>query len=371
MLNGTRIVEIEGLGPGPFAAMHLADLGADVIVIHRKDGAVTPGMPERSILDRGKRSIALDLKSPEDVRTARDLIATADGLVEGFRPGVMERLGLGPEDCHAVNPRLVYGRMTGWGQHGPMAERAGHDLNYLGLSGAAWYASDAGQPPFPPPTMLGDIGGGALYLVTGMLAAILKARETGRGTVVDAAIYDGSAHMMNLLMALRQAGAMPEDRGTGLLDGPHWSRSYRTADGGHMTVQCLEPKFYAAFLDRLGLSDDPDFADQFDRTRWPALTARLAELFAGRTRAEWERHFAGSDACVAPVLSPDEAQAHAMNAARRTWHQGESGLQAAPAPRFQGDGAWSPPPIPARGAHDAEIRADLERAARPGGPPPR
>ncbi|WP_172297137.1 CaiB/BaiF CoA-transferase family protein [Pseudoruegeria sp. HB172150] len=359
MLDGVRIVEIEGLGPGPFAGMLLADLGADVIVVHRKGGAVTPGMPERSILDRGKRSISLDLKSAEDTVTAKYLIATAHGLIEGFRPGVMERLGLGPEDCHAVNPALVYGRMTGWGQTGPLADRAGHDLNYLSLSGAAWYASNAGQSPFPPPTMVGDIGGGALYLVAGLLAGIMKARETGKGTVVDAAIYDGSAHMMNLLMALRQAGGMPAERGTGILDGPHWARSYRTSDGGHISVQCLEPKFYAALLDRLGLSQDPDFADQFDRARWPALTKRLAALFAQHTRDSWAEHFAGSDACVAPVLSPDEALGHEMNAARQTWHVPESGLQAAPAPRFVGASPWSPPPIPQRGEHGSEIRAEL------------
>jgi crotonobetainyl-CoA:carnitine CoA-transferase CaiB-like acyl-CoA transferase len=289
-------------------------------------------------------------------------------LIEGFRPGVMERLGLGPDACRAVNPRLVYGRMTGWGQTGPMADRAGHDLNYLGLSGAAWSASPAGEPPFPPPTMVGDIGGGALYLVVGMLAAMLTARESGAGAVVDAAIYDGSAHMMNLLMALRQAGAVPEARGQGLLDGPHWARSYRTADGGHLTVQCLEPKFYAAFLDRLGLSEDPDFADQFDRARWPALALRLQAIFATRTRADWERVFAGSDACVAPVLSPGEASSHPMNAARRTWHKAAVGLQAAPAPRFAGAPDWSPPPIPARGEHDAEIRADLARRKATGPP---
>ncbi|MFZ2103479.1 MAG: CaiB/BaiF CoA-transferase family protein, partial [Oricola sp.] len=207
MLGGIRIVEIEGLGPAPFAAMHLADLGADVVTIHRRDGGSAPGFTDRNPLDRGKRSIALDLKDPADVETAKALIASADGLIEGFRPGVMERLGLGPDECRAANPALVYGRMTGWGQDGPRAQQAGHDLNYISTSGALWYASAPGDAPLTPPTLVGDIGGGALYLVVGMLAGILRARTTGEGTVVDAAIVDGSAHMMNLFMALGASGA--------------------------------------------------------------------------------------------------------------------------------------------------------------------
>ena len=206
MLQGIRIIEIEGLGPGPFAAMHLADLGADVITIHRKGGGSITA--DQSVLDRGKRSIALDLKDPDDLVVAKKLIDSADALIEGFRPGVMERLGLGPADCHATNPRLVYGRMTGWGQTGPRAETAGHDLNYIAQSGALWYASEPGSPPITPATLVGDIGGGALYLVIGILTGILNAQEIGQGTVVDAAIVDGSAHMMTLLMALRQAGGL-------------------------------------------------------------------------------------------------------------------------------------------------------------------
>ena len=363
MLDGVRIIEIEGLGPGPFAAMLLADLGADVIVIHRKGGGVTPGMPERAILDRGKRSIALDLKSPDDVATALQLVASADGLIEGFRPGVMEKLGLGPEVCHQVNPALVFGRMTGWGQDGPLAHAAGHDLNYISLAGGAWYAGETGAQPMTPPTLVGDIGGGAMYLAVGMLAAILKARATGKGTVVDAAIYDGTAHMMNLLMTLRQSGMFPTARGKGLLDGPHWSRTYRCADGGFIGVQCLEPKFYAIFLDRLGLGDDPAFQDQFNRDTWPNLTDRLTGIFATRSRDDWAAVFAGTDACVAPVLSPEEAMAHPLNAARSAWHEIDGTLQAAPAPRFSGQPAWSPPAIPHRGEHSDEIRAELANRA--------
>jgi crotonobetainyl-CoA:carnitine CoA-transferase CaiB-like acyl-CoA transferase len=361
MLNGIRIIEVEGLGPGPFAAMLLADLGADVITIHRKGGAVTPGMPEKSLLDRGKRSIALDLKDPDDIDTFKALVATADGLIEGFRPGVMEKLGIGPEVCQQINPTLVFGRMTGWGQDSALSHAAGHDLNYISLSGALWYASADGDVPQTPATLVGDIGGGAMYLAVGMLAGILNARATGQGTVVDAAIYDGSAHMMNLLMSIRQTGQFVAPRGQSLLDGPHWSRTYRTADGGFITVQCLEPKFYALFLDLLGLSDDPDFQRQFDKSLWPLLSERLAEIFAGQTRDHWAALFEGTDACVAPVLNPEEAMAHSMNE-RATWTEADGILQAAPAPRFSGQPAWTPPQSPARDEHGDEIRRELERA---------
>lgn len=364
MLNGIRIVEVEGLGPGPFAAMLLADLGADVIVVHRKGGAVTPGMPERSLLDRGKRSIALDLKEAGDAETFRALAATADGLIEGFRPGVMERLGLGPDDCRAVNPALVYGRMTGWGQTGPLSHAAGHDLNYIGLSGALWYASAPGDVPLSPPTLVGDIGGGAMYLAVGLLAGILNARATGQGTVVDAAIVDGSAHMMNLLMSLAQAGHLPEQRGGGLLDGPHWCRSYACSDGGFVSVQCLEPKFYAEFLRLMGLQDDADFKRQYDPSLWPKLTARLAGRFVERPRDDWAALFLGTDACVAPVLSPHQAMAHPLNAARRIWAAPGGVMQAAPAPRFAGAPDWQPPDSPERGQHDTEIRREIENRRR-------
>ena len=358
MLSGIRIIEIEGIGPAPFSAMHLADLGADVIVVHRKGGPGLPILPDAPIVDRGKRSIELDLKDQDDVATLKKLIATADGLVEGFRPGVMEKLGLGPDACHAVNPKLVYGRMTGWGQDGPMSAMAGHDMNYIGLSGALWYASLPGQPPVAPPTLVGDIGGGALYLSIGMLAGILNARSTGKGTVVDAAIVDGSAHMMNLLMALRQSGPQNSDRGASLLDGPHWSRSYVCADGGFFSVQCLEPKFYATFLDLLALDSDPDFAAQFDPKSWPQATARLVELFATQPRDHWAELFADSDACAAPILSPDEALNHPLSTKRGIWHDDDAPLQAAPAPRFDGR-AVTPAKPPARGAHTDEILALL------------
>ena len=287
MLSDIRIIEIEALGPAPFAAMLFADLGADVITVHRKTAADVPGKGESNLLDRGKRSIALDLKAEDDVAALKALLKTADGLIEGFRPGVMERLGLGPDICLALQPRLVYGRMTGWGQDGPKAREAGHDLNYIGLSGALWYASPAESPPFPPPTLVGDIGGGALYLVIGMLSALLNARTTGKGSVVDAAIVDGSAHMMNLLMSLRASGSFSTGRGHSLLDGPHWSRSYRCGDGLYLSVQCLEPKFYRIFLERLELSGDSRFEQQFQESLWPDLAARLETLFASQPRAYW------------------------------------------------------------------------------------
>lgn len=367
MLTGLRIIEIEGLGPGPFAAMWLADMGAEVIVVHRPDGASVPGMGGENLLDRGKRSITLDLKDAQDRATARALIATADGLIEGFRPGVMERLGLGPADCHALNPRLVYGRMTGWGQDGPLAQAAGHDLGYVARSGALWYASMPAQPPFTPPTLVGDIGGGAMYLVAGMLAGLLAAARSGRGTVVDAAIVDGSAHMMALIMAIRGSGGFVTQRGASLLDGPYWSRCYRCADGGHIAVQALEPKFHALFIATLGLGDDPDFARQFDAQGWPAASARLEALFATRPRDDWAALFDGTDACVAPVLSPDEAARDPHMAARGVWQADP--LAPAPAPRFDGQ-RRSPRPPPARGQDSAEIRAELARASRepPGKP---
>ncbi|WP_281995274.1 CaiB/BaiF CoA transferase family protein [Ruegeria faecimaris] len=362
MLSGIRIIEIEGLGPGPFAAMLLADLGADVITIHRTGQAATPGMPEQSVLDRGKRSISLNLKDPADLDVARRLIATADALIEGFRPGVMEKLGLGPDICRDLNPKLIYGRMTGWGQDGPLSKNAGHDLNYIALSGALWYASQPDQPPQTPATLVGDIGGGAMYLVAGILAGLLNAARTGKGSVVDAAIYDGSAHMMNLLMSLRQTGNLSDTRGHSLLDGPHWSRTYACSDGGFVAVQCLEPKFYAEFLQILDLSGDPEFRQQYDASTWPALTRRLAEIFAGKPRDHWAALFAASDACVAPVLNPSEAQNHAMNTARQIWLAPDGMLQAAAAPRFS-EREWKPRPSPRRGDHTQDILAELD--ARP------
>lgn len=357
MLQGIRIVEVEGLGPGPFAGMMLADMGAEVIVIHRPVSA-NPTGTGTTLLDRGKRSITLDLKDPDDLATAKALITSADAVIEGFRPGVMERLGLGPETFAEVNPKLVYGRMTGWGQTGPRAMTAGHDLNYIATSGALWYAGAPGEAPISPATLVGDVGGGALYLVAGLLAGIINAQRTGAGTVVDAAIVDGSAHMMALLMSLAPAGNIVAERGQSLLDGPHWCRCYACADGGWISVQCLEPKFYAEFLSLMGLSDEPGFADQYDRAQWPGQTERLAALFAEKPAEHWAALFAGSDACVAPVLSPQDAAQDPHMTARATWVSDRGPLQPAPAPRF-GSAAPTPAAPPERGADSATIRKEL------------
>lgn len=361
MLAGLRVVEFEGLGPAPFAAMMLAELGAEVIVIHRP-GPGNPVAGARNLLDRGKRSIVLDLKDAADLASARALVTRADGLIEGYRPGVMERLGLGPEAMLAANPRLVYGRMTGWGQDGPRAQEAGHDLNYIATSGALWYAGAPGAAPQTPATLVGDVGGGALYLVAGVLAGMLRAARSGKGAVVDAAIVDGSAHMMALLMSMMPSGNLDMARGQSLLDGAHWSRVYGCACGGWLSVQCLEPQFYAVFLARLGLTDDPRFAAQHDRARWPEQGAALAALFASRPLAHWAEVFAGSDACVAPVLRPDAAARDPHMAARGVWREGGGGLSPAPAPRFDGQCRTVAEP-PARGAHSAEIRAWLDERA--------
>jgi crotonobetainyl-CoA:carnitine CoA-transferase CaiB-like acyl-CoA transferase len=356
MLEGLRIVEFEGLGPGPFAGMWFADHGAEVVVIQRPGGPPLPGLPQANLLDRGKRAIALDLKDAGDLKVVRALVARADAVIEGYRPGVMERLGLGPDALRRLNPRLVYGRMTGWGQTGPRAEQAGHDLNYIAVSGALHYASPPGVPPFTPPTLVGDIGGGAMYLVAGMLAALWRAARSGTGAVVDAAIVDGSAHMLALVMSMRAAGLFSDERGRSLLDGPHWARSYACADG-YVSVQCLEAKFYAEFLARLGLTEDPRFARQFDPASWAAATAALADLFATRDRAHWAAVFAGSDACVAPVLAPAEAAADPHLAARGTW--ASEPLQPRAAPRFDGIRPADPPPPPQRDADRAAILAEL------------
>lgn len=357
MLTGIRIVEIEGLGPGPFAGMLLADLGADVIVVHRA-GSGPAVTTDKSLLDRGKRSITLDLKDAGDLEIAKELIKGSDGLIEGFRPGVMERLGLGPELCHSLNPALAYGRMTGWGQDGPRAKIAGHDLNYIATSGALYYASEPDAVPITPASLVGDVGGGALYLVVGLLAAILKARGTGQGCVVDAAIVDGSAHMMNLLMAIGQGGDWSETRGQSLLDGPHWSRTYRCSDGGHLSVQCLEPKFYALFLAALGLQDDPAFKPQYDAALWPNQSVSLGAILKAKPLSHWAALFEGSDACVAPVLSPQQAAADPHIKTRDIWQMANGAFQAAAAPRFS-HGASKINPAPERGQHSAEIRAQL------------
>ncbi|MFH9941717.1 CaiB/BaiF CoA transferase family protein [Streptomyces murinus] len=332
-LGGVRVVELAGIGPGPFAAMLLADLGADVVRVDRPGG---PGLgvdPAHDITNRNKRSVVVDLKSPDGAARVLDLAARADILIEGYRPGVAERLGVGPADCHARNPRLVYGRMTGWGQDGPLAERAGHDVAYIAVTGALGMIGRPGEPPAVPANLLGDYAGGSLYLVVGVLAALHHARATGTGQVVDAAIVDGTAHLSAMIHGMLSAGAWQDRRGANLLDGgcPYYG-TYETADGGHMAVGALEEKFSAEFLRLLGL-DDLQGA-RADLTRWPELRAAITARFRDRTRAEWTALFADSDACVAPVLSLREAPHHPHLAARGTFTDHGGITQPAPAPRF-------------------------------------
>ena len=360
VLSGIRIVEIAGIGPAPFCGMLLADMGADVVLVERN--AVKPGDPlelgSRAIFNRGKRSVALDLKDSGAVEAVLKLIEGADALIEGMRPGVMERLGLGPETCIARNPRLVFGRMTGWGQSGPLSEAAGHDLNYVALSGALWYSGSGAEPPFAPPTLVGDLGGGALYLALGVLAGILGAKTSGRGQVVDAAIVDGSANLMNLLLAIHAGGMMPFERGRGLLDGPHWYGTYRCADGACVTVGALEPQFSRLLFEKLGLGEDPDFARPYDPRTWSRGRERLEALFASRPRDHWVGLLEGSDACFAPVLTPAEAAAHPHIKARGVYDERDGVLQAAPAPRFLGTPLRQPGPVPRRGEHGRDLLAD-------------
>ena len=334
VLSSLRIIEIEGIGPAPFCGMHLADLGADVILVERPRKYQSSQNDAGSIIKRGKRVVRLDLKCDEGVEAVKNLVQKADGLIEGMRPGVMERLGLGPAICHAINPKLVYGRVTGWGQTGPLSHAAGHDNNYTALSGALWYASPAGQPPVAPPTLIGDVASGALYLTIGMLAAIHKAAKTGNGDIVDAAMVDGSAHMMNLLLSAQASGIMQEQRGASLLDGPHWFETYQTKDGKYITLGSLEPQFYVLLLDKLDLEDDPEFSNQFDIKRWPDLKIKLGSLIKSKTRNQWREILEGTDACFAPVLSPNEAANHPHMQARDAYYKHEGQLEAAPAPRF-------------------------------------
>ena len=360
MLEGLRIIEFEGLGPAPFASMLFADLGAEVITVHRAIPAETPGNAAENLLDRGKQSIILNLKSKEDIKVVKSLLGSADGLIEGMRPGVMERLGLGPEVVLNDNSNFVYGRMTGWGQEGPLANYAGHDLNYIGRAGALWYASNPGNPPFTPPTLVGDICGGALYLVVGMLSAFLRVKNGGEGCVIDAAIVDGAAHMMSLLLSLKSSGGLKTERGQSTLDGPHWSRCYATKGGGYISVQCLEPKFYANFLKCLGLNEDTHFLRQFDKSLWPELSARLAGIFATKTVSEWDKIFTGTDACVAPVLSPEASGKDPHMVARDIWFNSQGHLQARLAPRFSNWKPKSSAGIPVKDADREGILAELK-----------
>ncbi|MCU1604624.1 MAG: putative Alpha-methylacyl-CoA racemase (2-methylacyl-CoA racemase) (2-arylpropionyl-CoA epimerase) [Modestobacter sp.] len=360
-LRGVRVLEFAGLGPGPFCGMLLADLGADVVRIDRRGprGGLIGALAGTSLLDRGKRSIALDLKDADDLAVVRALAARSDVLLEGFRPGVMERLGLGPEDLMAGHPALVYGRMTGWGQTGPLAGAAGHDISYIALAGALGASGRPDERPAPPVNLLGDFGGGGVFLALGALAALLHARTTGEGQVVDAAIVDGTAVLTTMLHGMLSTGSWADRRGVNLLDtGAPFYDVYRCADGAFMAVGALEEQFYAALLTGLGLAEDPALPDRTDPAAWPALRARFTEVFASRTRAQWWEVFTGTDACVAPVWSLTEAAVDPHNQEREVFTEREGVLQPAVAPRFSRTpgvvGA-----VPRIGEHDEEIRAEL------------
>jgi alpha-methylacyl-CoA racemase len=330
-LQGIRIIELAGIGPGPFAGMMLADHGAEVIRVDRPGARIDARDP----LLRGRRVIGVDLKSAEGKALVLDLVKSADALFEGFRPGVTERLGLGPAQCHAVNPKLVYGRMTGWGQFGPYANAAGHDINYIALAGALHAYGRAGEKPTPPINMVGDFGGGGMMLAFGMVSALLHAKTTGQGQVIDCAMTDGAAALMAMIWGFRANGIWKDERGVNLLDtGAHMYDTYECADGKWISIGSLEPQFYALLLEKTGLKDDPDFAAQMNAAQWPALKDRLTTLFKTRSRDEWCADMEMTDVCFAPVLSMAEAPHHPHNAARGTFVEADGVMQPAPAPRY-------------------------------------
>ena len=355
-LSGLRILEFDGLGPVTFACMMLADLGADVLRLSRSAdvGAAVFSEVGGAVLHRGRAVVGVNLKKPEDLAGVLALIGGADALIEGFRPGVMERLGLGPDVCSARNPKLVFGRITGWGQTGPMAQQVGHDINYIALSGALHAMGEPDRPPRAPLNLVGDYGGGAMMLVTGVLAALLEAKTTGKGRVVDAAMTDGSALLMSLFQALAARGLWSEARGANLLDGgAPFYRCYACRDGRFVAVGALEPQFYAALIAGLGLA--PEAASQFDLGGWPALHAQFETIFATRDRDDWAAHFADTDACVTPVLTMAEAAGHPHNATRGTF-VGHGTVQAAPAPRFNGRSAEPAAEATAMSLQEAQTR---------------
>lgn len=354
-LRGMRVIEIAGMGPGPFAAMVLADMGADVIRVDRPGGGLFASGAASDLLSRGKRSICVDLKQPGGVEVVLQLVEGADALVEGFRPGVVEKLGIGPEACLARNPRLVFGRMTGWGQEGPLAQEAGHDINYIALSGVLHAIGRRGEAPAIPLNLIGDFGGGGLLLAFGVVCAMLEARTSGEGQIVDAAMVDGAALLMASLYGAHQAGFWSDERGTHLLDsGAPFYEVYETADGRWISIGSIEPQFHASLLERLGLTEE-SLPDQMDQQAWPALKVRFAEIFKTKTRDEWCRIFDGSDACFAPVLAMSEVHAHPHHVARDTFHEIHGVRQPRPAPRFSRTAPAVGRPPAAVGAHTEEI----------------
>jgi alpha-methylacyl-CoA racemase len=359
-LSGYKIIEIAGIGPGPFAAMMLSDMGAEVIRVDRTQAVRADGAPNRDVLQRNRRTLALDLKHPDGVATLLGLVEGADAIIEGFRPGVMERLGVGPQECLARNPKVVFGRMTGWGQDGPYASAAGHDINYISLAGALAHFGRAGEGPVPPLNMVGDFGGGGMFLAFGVVCAILEAQKSGLGQVVDAAMVDGTAALMNMFWTFQAVGLFdPNARGTNMLDtGAHYYDVYECSDGQYISIGSIEPQFYAELLRLTGLSDDAGFADQNTKAGWAGLKQRLQALFVTKSRDEWCSIMEYTDVCFAPVLTMNEAVDHPHNKVRNMFIEVDGVTQAAPAPRFSRTVAEvSAPPSPA-GTHSRAVLAD-------------
>jgi alpha-methylacyl-CoA racemase len=369
-LAGMTVVEIAGIGPGPFCAMMLADMGAEVIRVDRAENVSggDPANPPADLNNRGRRSIGVDLKNPDGVAVVLDLVEQADALIEGFRPGVAERLGIGPDDCLARNPGLVYGRMTGWGQDGPLAGAAGHDINYIALAGALDPIGRRGEAPVPPLNLVGDYGGGGMLLAFGVVCGVLEARRSGQGQVVDSAMVDGAAVLMTMTHALRAMGVWNDERGTNLLDtGAHFYNVYETADGKYVSIGSIEPQFYAELLRLTGLEGE-ELPWQHDRQEWPALKERLAAIFKTKTRDEWRELMEGTDVCFAPVLSIPEAIEHPHNVDRSTFVEVAGIRQPGPAPRFSRTAPEISSPPPHAGQHTDEVLAaagfDPDRVAK-------
>jgi alpha-methylacyl-CoA racemase len=358
-LYGVRVLELAGIGPGPFCGMMLADMGAEVVRIERFDrpGAVAADGMHRVLL-RNRRPLTVDLKHPDGIATILRMCRRADAIFEGFRPGVAERLGLGPDACSAANPRIVYGRMTGWGQSGPLATTAGHDINYIALSGALNAIGRLGERPVPPLNLVGDFGGGGMMLAFGLVCGILEARSSGLGQVIDASMVEGSAALMAMYFGARAAGLQRDPRGTNLLDtGAPFYEVYETKDGRYVAVGPIEPKFFDLLAQKLCLG--PAFGSQFDMNKWPAQKAQLAEIFRARTRDEWAALFDGTDACVTPVLSVDEAPLHPHNVAREAFVRVDGAWQPAPTPRFSRTAASKPRGVPSAAPNPALVLGDF------------
>jgi alpha-methylacyl-CoA racemase len=355
-LSGTKVIEIAGIGPGPFCAMMLSDMGAEVVRIDRRTSAGEGS--KFDVLNRGRRSLALDLKKPAAIATVLRMVRHADALIEGFRPGVMERLGLGPEVCLERNPRLVYGRMTGWGQEGPLAQAAGHDINYISLTGALHAIGPSGGAPVPPLNLIGDFGGGGMLLAFGVVCAMLEAARSGKGQVVDAAMTDGSAALMAAVYGIKARGGWTNERGANLLDGgaPFYG-TYQCKDGKWISVGSLEPQFYELLREKAGMAE-PSVNDRWGKESWPGNRARLAQIFKAKTRAEWCAIMEGSDVCFAPVLDLDEAPRHPHNKQRQTFVDVDGVTQPAPAPRFSRTPGTVQAPPPKAGEHSEAVLRD-------------